>query len=52
MGPLPFSGEWVRLEVPASTLGLAGKSVTGISFALCNGQATWDCAGVFVLPDV
>jgi hypothetical protein len=50
MGPLPFSGEWVRLEVPASTLGLGGKSVTGMAFTLFNGKATWDYAGVFTPP--
>ena len=45
IGALPATGRWVRLEVPAATLGLAGRSVTGMKFSLYNGSATWDCAG-------
>ncbi|MBI3885758.1 MAG: glycoside hydrolase family 9 protein [Opitutae bacterium] len=44
-GILPATGQWVRLEVPASSVGLEGQSVTGMSFSLYNGRATWDYVG-------
>src|SRR5262249_50086662 len=46
MGPLPPAGEWVRLEVPANTVGLGGATVNGMAFTLWGGRATWDYAGV------
>ncbi len=45
MGPLPPAGQWVRLEVPASAVGLANRTVSGMAFTLYNGKATWDYAG-------
>src|ERR1041384_2673941 len=45
MGPLPPHSRWVRLEVPAETVGLNGKLVEGMSFDLYGGRATWDRAG-------
>lgn len=45
MGPLPATGQWVRLEVPASAVGLEGQSLTGMSFSLSGGRATWDYIG-------
>ena len=45
MGPLPATGQWVRLAVPAAQVGLAGKSVNGMAFTLFDGRATWDRAG-------
>jgi CSLREA domain-containing protein len=45
IGALPPTGGWVRLEVPASTVGLAGLTVDGLAFTLYGGQATWDYAG-------
>ena len=45
MGPLPPAGQWVRLEVPASQVGLGGKTVNGMTFTLYGGRATWDRAG-------
>jgi hypothetical protein len=45
MGPLPPTGQWVRLEVPASLVGLEGKAVSGMAFTLFGGRATWDTAG-------
>lgn len=45
VGNLPPTGQWVRLEVPASSVGLGGKTVTGMSFAVFDGQVTWDRAG-------
>jgi hypothetical protein len=45
MGPLPPPGQWLKLEVPASLLGLEGRVVNGMSFTLYGGRATWDHAG-------
>ena len=45
MGPLPPLGKWVRLEVPASLLGLEGRTLNGMAFTLFNGRATWGRAG-------
>jgi len=45
MGPLPLAGQWVRLEVPASLVGLEGQTLDGMAFTLFNGRATWDHAG-------
>jgi hypothetical protein len=45
MGPLPPAGQWVRLAVPASAVGLEGRVVNGMAFTLYNGRATWDQAG-------
>jgi hypothetical protein len=45
MGPLPATGQWVRLVVPAAQVGLDGKSVSGMAFTLYDGRATWDYAG-------
>src|SRR5215211_5291778 len=45
MGPLPPAGEWVRLEVEASEVGLEEREVNGMAFTLYGGRATWDVAG-------
>ncbi len=45
IGPLPTAGQWVRLEVPAALVGLAGSTVQGLSFTLYGGRATWEVAG-------
>jgi hypothetical protein len=45
MGALPTAGQWVRLAVPASQLGLEGRTLNGMAFTLYNGRATWDYAG-------
>ena len=45
MGPLPPSGEWVRLMVPAQAVGING-TVDGMAFTLYGGSAIWDYAGV------
>ena len=45
MGALPVSGEWVRLEVPASLVGMEGKIATGMAFTLYDGHAWFDRAG-------
>ncbi|MDO8541302.1 MAG: glycoside hydrolase family 9 protein [Opitutaceae bacterium] len=49
MGPLPEAGKWVRLQVPASKVGLEGASVVGMGFSLFNGAATWDYSGKAML---
>lgn len=45
MGSLPPAGQWVRLEVPANSVGLEGHSLSGINFMLYDGRATWDYSG-------
>ncbi|MEO8676536.1 MAG: hypothetical protein ABI569_13225, partial [Casimicrobiaceae bacterium] len=45
MGPLPTAGQWVRLVVPASQVGLEGTTLSGMAFTLNGGRATWDYAG-------
>ncbi|XAM01403.1 PSD1 and planctomycete cytochrome C domain-containing protein [Phycisphaeraceae bacterium D3-23] len=50
-GPLPPTGEWVKLEVPAETVGLApGDRVNGWAFTQFGGSVYYDRAGVLV-PD-
>jgi hypothetical protein len=48
MGSLPTAGQWVRLEVPASAVGLEGRIVEGMAFTLYSGRAAWDSAGIFI----
>jgi hypothetical protein len=45
IGSLPATGQWVRLEVPASLVGLEGSVLNGLAFTLYDGRATWDHAG-------
>jgi hypothetical protein len=45
MGPLPATGQWVLLQVPASQVALEGSSLSGMAFSLYGGRATWDYAG-------
>ena len=52
MGPLPQTGQWVRLSVPAATVGLEGRSLSGMAFTLFNGRATWDSAGTSHVPSL
>jgi hypothetical protein len=44
-GALPAAGQWVRLEVPASAVGLEGKEVVGMSFSTLDGRVTYDRVG-------
>ena len=46
MGAIPPATGWVRLEVPASLVGLEGVTITGMAFTLAGGHAWWDRAGV------
>ncbi len=48
IGPLPKAGRWVRLEVPASLVGLEGKALQGMAFTLWDGRVTWDRSGKLV----
>lgn len=50
IGPLPPTGQWVRLEVLASVVNLEGKTLNGMAFTLFNGRATWDRAGKTAVP--
>lgn len=46
MGPLPPTGEWVRLEVDAAHVGLkAGAELNGWAFTQFGGLVYWDTAG-------
>ena len=45
MGPLPPTGQWVRLEVDASLVDLQNTSINGMAFVLVDGSAAWDQAG-------
>ena len=49
MGPLPATGQWVLLAVPASQVGLEGRTLNGMAYTLYNGRATWDYAGKTVM---
>ncbi|MEY4941430.1 MAG: hypothetical protein RIQ93_3165, partial [Verrucomicrobiota bacterium] len=44
-GPLPAAGQWVRLQIPASAVGLEGATINGMGFSLYDGRATWDVTG-------
>jgi len=46
MGPMPAAEGWVRLETPASAVGLEGKDVAGMAFTLYGGRVNWDYSGV------
>ena len=47
IGDLPETGQWIRLEVPASAVGLsAGSELTGWAFTQFKGTVYWDKAGV------
>jgi hypothetical protein len=46
MGPLPKTGEWVRLEINPATIGLkTGAKVDGMAFTQFGGMVHWDKAG-------
>ena len=45
MGAIPKPGQWVKLEVPASIVGLEGAALNGMAFTLDAGRATWDLTG-------
>lgn len=45
MGALPPTGKWVRLEVPASRVGLEGRTLNGFAFTLYGGRGVFDRVG-------
>ena len=45
IGPLPATGQWVRLEIPANLVGLEGSAINGVAYTLFDGRATWDKTG-------
>jgi hypothetical protein len=51
MGDLPSAGRWVRLEVPASVIGIEAGSIVGVSFGVVEGGAVWDRAGTVPSSD-
>ncbi|HVO33005.1 MAG TPA: FlgD immunoglobulin-like domain containing protein, partial [Elusimicrobiota bacterium] len=42
MGALPPVGQWIRLRIPASLVGLDGKSLSGVAYGAYGGRANWD----------
>jgi hypothetical protein len=47
IGPLPKTGEWVRLEVEAERVGLpSGAAINGWAFTQYDGRTYWDKAGI------
>jgi hypothetical protein len=46
MGDLPELGKWVRLEVDAAQVGIAGSTITGWAFTQFDGTVYWDNAGI------
>jgi hypothetical protein len=52
MGPLPKTGEWVRLEVDIAKLKLkAGTKFNGLAFTQKDGTVYWDKMGVTTTVD-
>jgi hypothetical protein len=45
VGALPATGQWVKISVPASAVGLEGLTVSGMSFAAQGGTVYWDAIG-------
>lgn len=45
MGPLPAGGRWMRLQVPAESVGLEGRILRGMSFQTLGGSCAWGRAG-------
>lgn len=46
LGDMPKPGEWVRLEIPAKAIGVAGKSIRELAFCTFGGGVRWDWLGV------
>ncbi len=45
MGELPPTGQWVKLSVPASAVGLEGRTLSGMAFTQFDGRVTWASTG-------
>lgn len=50
VGDLPVPGGWVRLQIAASSLGLANVSINGMAFTLFDGCAAFGVAGAIAGP--
>jgi hypothetical protein len=50
LGPLPASGEWVKLEIPLEKIGASGKLLDGVGFLHEGGRVSWGRTSL-VLPD-
>ncbi len=51
-GDLPATGEWIRLSVPASAMGLeAGAKIGGFALTQFDGHVRWDLVGVESVVD-
>ena len=51
MGPIPKSGEWVKLEIKATDVGLGqGAMIHGWALTQFGGTLYWDVAGMKTLP--
>jgi RHS repeat-associated protein len=50
MGDIPAAGEWVRLEIPAASLNLAGQAIRGMGFYVHSGRAWFDRVGIAPAP--
>jgi hypothetical protein len=46
LGEMPKPGEWVRLEIPAKAIGVAGKTIRELAFCTFGGGVRWDWLGV------
>jgi flagellar hook assembly protein FlgD len=42
MGDRPPVGQWIRLKIPASAVGLDGATIKGVVYGAYGGRATWD----------
>jgi hypothetical protein len=45
MGVLPAAGQWIRLEIPASSIGMEGRTLAGIWTNAFSGQVWFDRIG-------
>ena len=48
MGFLPTNGKWIRLDVPAETVGIENSKIIGMSYLIYTGKVYWDrtCLGL------
>ncbi|MDC0325232.1 DUF5050 domain-containing protein [bacterium] len=50
--PLPETGKWVRLEIPASSLGIQNTDITGFAIVVDDGVMAFDGIGVINPPEL
>ncbi len=47
LGDLPEAGQWVVLDIPVATIGLApGMQIDGVAFSQYAGRVSWDRTGI------